>query len=193
MKRIAIIPVVREIYKKQYEASVDIKLIKFLNKVYKKNNIEIIFDDKKFETKKYDLLVITGGNSLLNKTKHDKIRHSLTQNIIKKALKTNILIFGICYGAQILAKNFESKLIFNKRNHIGYHTLKINNKLILVNSYHNTVIKKLGKDLISIGVAKDNTIEFFRHKKKRIIGIMWHPERYKKIKKIDQKIFQNKW
>ena len=192
MKKIAIIPVIREIYNKQFEATVDIKLIKFLNKVYKKNSIQIIIDNKKFNPNKYNVLIISGGNSLFKKTKKDKIRYSLTQKILAKALKTKIFIIGICYG-QFLAQKFKSKLVFNNKNHIGLHKIKFNNKHIVVNSYHDTVIKKLGKDLISEGIAEDNSIELFQHTKKNIIGIMWHPERYKKVKKIDQKIFQNKW
>ena len=36
----------------------------------------------------------------------------------------------------------------------------------------------------------DKSIEFFQHKKKQILGIMWHPERYKKFKELDKRIFK---
>ena len=32
------------------------------------------------------------------------------------------------------------------------------------------------------GLAEDNTVEAFHIKDKKILGIMWHPERYKKLK-----------
>ena len=54
-----------------------------------------------------------------------------------------------------------------------------------LNSYHNFAITKLGKKLIKIACAEDGSIEAFKHFDKRILGIMWHPERYKKIKKFD--------
>jgi putative glutamine amidotransferase len=33
--------------------------------------------------------------------------------------------------------------------------------------------------------SDDGSIEAFRHVNKKILGIMWHPERYNKIKKFD--------
>ena len=33
-------------------------------------------------------------------------------------------------------------------------------------------------------------MEAFHIKNKKILGLMWHPERYSKIKKIDQKIIK---
>ena len=40
------------------------------------------------------------------------------------------------------------------------------------------------------GLAKDNTIEAFHIKDKKILGIMWHPERYKSLKKFDEKLLK---
>ena len=64
--------------------------------------------------------------------------------------------------------------------------LKKNNK---VNSYHNYSITNLGSSLSSLATAMDNTIEAFKHKKYKILGVMWHPERYDQIKKIDIEYF----
>ena len=81
-------------------------------------------------------------------------------------------------------------------NHVGNHKIIFSEKFdknfkkkITVNSFHNYGIKKLSNYLIPLARAKDNSIELFIHKEKKIIGIMWHPERYKKFKKIDKKIF----
>ena len=56
--------------------------------------------------------------------------------------------------------------------------------------YHNKVITKLGRNLICKGHADDNTIEYFKHKNKKIFGVMWHPERNKKFRKLDLKIIR---
>ena len=37
--------------------------------------------------------------------------------------------------------------------------------------------------------SKDNKIESFLSKDKKILGIMWHPERYKNFRKFDFNIF----
>ena len=60
-----------------------------------------------------------------------------------------------------------------------------NKKKIFVNSYHTKIIFKLGNKLTLKGFAQDGSIEYFSHEQKKITGIMWHPERNKKFKKID--------
>ena len=37
---------------------------------------------------------------------------------------------------------------------------------------------------------EDGTVESFHIKDKKILGIMWHPERYRKIKNFDLKLLR---
>ena len=63
-------------------------------------------------------------------------------------------------------------------------------------SYHNYKIYNLGKNLNNEGIAlNDSTCEFFKHKSKKMYGIMWHPEREKKFKTFDKKLIKDflKW
>ena len=110
------------------------------------------------------------------------------------ALKKKIKIIGICHGAQFLAKKFGYKLK-KKVNHVGYHKVLFNiNKISfkkIVNSYHNETIVLKKKNIINIfGTAEDNTIEAFHIKNKKILGIMWHPERYSRFRSFDEKLIQ---
>ena len=59
--------------------------------------------------------------------------------------------------------------------------------------FHNFGLneKILGKNLKIIAFSKDGNIECFIHKKFKITGIMWHPERNNKISKIDSKLFKS--
>ena len=101
---------------------------------------------------------------------------------------------GICHGAHFLAK--KNGLILGKKiNHIGSHKVIFNiyknsfNKV--VNSYHNEIIKFKKIDKINIfGIAEDNTVEAFHIKNKKILGIMWHPERYSRLKNFDKKLIK---
>ena len=70
-------------------------------------------------------------------------------------------------------KIFFKKKIFSK---------KIQN----VNSFHNYGIplKKMSNKLEVIAVDRDKNVEIFKHKKKRIYGFMWHPERNKSYKEL---------
>ena len=184
--KILVVPTIREVYRNQLEFSVDIKLIYFLKKLFTKADIEIYNSEIK---NNYNLIIITGGNSSINTKKKDTIRNNINNLIFNFALKKKIKILGICHGAQYLAGKFGFKLQ-KKNNHIGNHlvTFNINGSKFkkIVNSFHNVVIKFVDKKKIDIfGIAEDNTIEAFHIKHKKILCIMWHPERYKVIKKFD--------
>ena len=85
--KISILPTIREIYKNQFELTVDRRLIKFLEKNFKKSKIDIIKDENL--NYKYDLLVISGGNDLpiLNNLKKNKIRNALDNKHFEFAKK----------------------------------------------------------------------------------------------------------
>ena len=48
----------------------------------------------------------------------------------------------------------------------------------------------LGKNLKMLASSNDGVVEYFKHINKLIYGIMWHPERNKKIKKFDREIIK---
>ena len=87
-------------------------------------------------------------------------------------------------------------LFFKKKKIVKNHTvyLKNNNrfgkKKFLVNSFKNIIIEKTSKNFIDIYVAKDNSTECFINIKKKLMGVNWHPERYKRFKSIDKLILK---
>ena len=192
--KIGIVPSIQERYKDQFEYTCDINLFKFLKSIFAKSEIELLTLDQKID-KKFKLIIISGanGNELVNFSKKRKniIKKKIDNKFYKLSQNLNIPILGICHGAQFLAKKFSSNL--KKKNHIGNHIIKFLDKedKTIVNSYHTKVITKLGKKLCPKALAYDNTIEYFTHKTRKIAGIMWHPERYKKFKKIDKIILKS--
>ena len=177
----------------EYEFSVDINLIKFMKFLYPKANCKILYSEKiKLDL---NLLIISGGNDLsnYNKKKEHKIRSNLDSFYLKKAIRENIPVIGICYGAQFIAHYFDSKLKKLSNHVIKKHKIffkNSENKELLVNSYHNYVIKKLGNELSTICIAYDESVECFKHKKLNIIGLMWHPERHLPFKLSDRRIIR---
>ena len=188
---ILIIPTIREIYKNQLEYSVDIKLIKLLEKIFSNSRIDVFNDTTNGN---YDLIVFSGGNNSNHLKKKDKIRQLIDNKIYNFALKKKIKILGICYGAQYLAKKNGFKIEKNK-NHIGTHKIRLHLRKVklikTVNSYHDDVIKmnKL-KSINVFGIGLDNTVEAFHIREKKILGIMWHPERYSNIKNFDKELIK---
>lgn len=138
-------------------------------------------------------IILTGGGNPKEKNERKKIELSL----IRFAIKENLPLLGICRGAQSINLYFKGKLSKIKshvrKKHIISGTLSNKKVKFKVNSYHNYGIKdvNLANQLKILFQAEDNSVEAFTTKNKKIMGIMWHPERQKKIQKIEYKLLQN--
>ncbi len=195
--KIGITTTIREFYKNQFEYSIDQKLIKFLNKSFSRPDIRILFDNK-INLKKFDLLIISGGNDLnrLKKSKRNFIRERLDKHIIAKSIKLNIPLLGICYGAQLISSYYGNKIIKqkgrnNKKNQIKFSKSDFFNvKTITIKSFYNFAIK-IDKNILEVlATSKNNCIEAFKIKKRKIYGIMWHPERDRSFKQLNKKFLK---
>lgn len=193
--KILLVPSVKETFKKQFELSVDINLIKFLNFTFGKKIIIEILNEKIL--KKPNLIILVGGNGLPNLEGglHNSIRHKLNNIAYKYAIKRKIPVIGICLGAQFIG--FKNNFKFKKKNFKGNHSVFLNEninsfykKIYKVNSFHNFMITKINNQFKFIYKTNDNSIELFKSKTKKILGMMWHPERNKKFSPIDKKIFK---
>ena len=54
-----------------------------------------------------------------------------------------------------------------------------------VNSFHNQACYKVKGPLEALARTQDGVIEAVRHKDKRILGTMWHPEREERFQTLD--------
>lgn len=189
--KILIIPTVREIYENQFEYCVDIKLIKFIKTIFHKSSIEIF---NEYLKQNYDLIILAGGNNSINQNKADKVRNKLNNTIYNFAMRKKIKIIGICHGAHFLSKKI-GFILKIKKNNIRNHKVifKIDKNIFNknVNSFHNEMIdfKKINNINI-FGITEERTIEAFHVKNKQILAIMWHPERYYKIKEFDKELIK---
>ena len=197
--KIGIVPSIKSFYNKDKSFVLDTNWYYFLRKVYKKVDINIITSNKiKFN---FDLVIISGGNDSLkfSNKKNDILRNKIDDFVIRECLKKKIKLIGICWGAIKINEFFKgnTKKIKNhvKKKHnlkIERNIFKIIKKKIIVNSYHNYCINKLGINLnVGLRCSQDNSIEMYYNKNKRIIGVMWHPERHGKLKFLDKYIFKN--
>tara|TARA_B100000902_G_scaffold369394_1_gene393561 strand:+ start:392 stop:1000 length:609 start_codon:yes stop_codon:yes gene_type:complete len=191
--------------KEYYSGYIDFIDHYWLNYFEKKNiNYYLIPNKKKLSVRmldKINLLIITGGNDVSNFLKTSRIRNNIENNLINICLKKKIPILGICRGAQLLNKNLGGKIkkiknhmrtrhdVFFTKNNI------LKKKFLNVNSFHNDGIKKndLSKKLNMLANDKDENVEMFISKNKKIIGTMWHPEREKNTQLLDNLIkYMNK-
>lgn len=152
---------------------------------FKKNNID--FKD----LEKSNGLILAGGGDLYKykKNKINKIRENYEKKLFRYYYRKNKPILAICRGFQLIADIHGIKLK-KINNHVKkFHLLKINksrfinDKKIIVNSFHNYSIKKLPKNFIKISDTNDGSIEIAEHKSKKILCLMFHPERKMKSSK----------
>lgn len=148
------------------------------------------------KNKNIDGIIFSGGNDLskFKKSKENLLRDKLEKKILYFAKKKKIPCLFICRGMQLLANVEKLKIIKDyKRIHAGKnHTIHIEDKKIVVNSFHNFIIKKTNKNFKLIGICKkDNSVEIMKHKKNKFLAFMFHPERYSPNQKIIDKIFRS--
>ena len=148
--------------------------------------------DKLLKTLNLSAIILSGGANFGKFPKRDNLERALISYSIKK----NIPLIGIRRGMQMINRFFNGRLIkidhHVRDNHLIRDTK--NNRTIMVNSYHNYAIseKKIHKDLLILfRCLKDSSIEAFKHRKYKILGIMWHPEREKTFKNYDKKLIKN--
>jgi len=144
-------------------------------------------------------LILSGGGDIYKykKNKINKLRDSIEIKLFNYFFKKNLPILLICRGFQLMIDMHKIKL-FKQKNHVRKsHLLKLSNSKFLkhsklsVNSYHNYSIKKLPVNYINVASTKDGSIEIAEHKSKKILGLMFHPERNMKSKDLVLKSIKN--
>ena len=142
--------------------------------------------------KNSDGLILSGGGDIYSKkkTKLNLIRDNYEKKLFNYFYKKNKPILAICRGFQLIADLNKIKL-FKVGGHVGTtHSLFITKntfitqKHLTVNSYHNYILKDLPNNYLNISCTKDGSIEIAAHKYKKILCLMFHPERKMKSKKI---------
>jgi len=152
--------------------------------------------------KNIDLIVIPGGNDLFEKSKISTSRLKVESLLINFSIAKKIPLLGVCRGMQHINHYFGGSLSKIKGHMRKSHNVYLKDNLFLkdrmiVNSYHNFGVKKINvaKKFKILAVDSNNNIEMFEHIEKKIIGVMWHPERekdYKKLELIIKKLVKKK-
>jgi|TARA_B100000902_G_scaffold380168_1_gene415266 gamma-glutamyl-gamma-aminobutyrate hydrolase PuuD len=144
-------------------------------------------------------LILSGGGDIYEHKKNqiNKIRDTYEKYLFNYFLKRNKPILLICRGFQLIT-NFKNGKLFKIKNHVRtFHSLNLKkNKFIKykklnVNSYHNYAVKKLPRNFLNIASTKDGSIEIAEHKNKKVLCLMFHPERKMKSKKLIFKSIKN--
>ncbi len=129
-------------------------------------------------------IILTGGNSLVKCGGNAPERDETDKLYIELAISKAIPLYGFCRGMQSILDFWGEELVpvsghvavRIKLNGIIDETLGNYNRE--VNSYHNQGCMSIkSPDLAILAKSEDGVIKAIRHKKFKILGTMWHPER----------------
>ncbi len=140
---------------------------------------EIISNSTPFEELDVDGLVLSGGAPRISDKEMDLGK---TADYLDRS---DFPILGICVGAQYMARHFGGKTGSAESPEYGKAELKVVEKNdLFVNmpeeftvwESHNDEIKELGDDLILLASSESCLVQAFKHKKRKLYGLQFHPE-----------------
>ena len=125
-------------------------------------------------------IILSGGP--LNVYQDKKIKFDNT------ILKKNIPILGICFGHQIISKEFGGKVKQSKFREFGLaEVIKIKKSLLLKNFFdkknkskvwmsHSDQVTKLPRGFKTVAYSKNSKLAIIENSTKKIYGVQFHPE-----------------
>ena len=130
-------------------------------------------------------IILTGGNSLVKYGGEAPERDEAERRILDISLEQDIPVYGFCRGMQVILDYFDCELK-QVQGHVAVRH-KIVGALgeLEVNSFHNQACYRVKDPLEVLAQTQDGVIEAVRHKDKRILGTMWHPEREAHFQLLD--------
>lgn len=138
-------------------------------------------------------IVLTGGNDLTAYGGNAPERDETERRLVETALRDNIPLLGFCRGMQLLAWHLGGRLVPVEGHVAVRHRLLGECSELVgreVNSYHNYAVAEAPAGFDVLARAEDGVIEAIRHRERRLLGIMWHPEREAEFRQADMAMFR---
>lgn len=137
-----------------------------------------------------DGILFTGGNDLAAYGGNAPERDETERRLLEYALKTDVPLFGICRGVQMIADYWGAKLERVNGHIKTFHQINGNISRKAVNSYHGMGIKEVAPPLIVVARSNDGVVEAMKHRTHSVAGIMWHPEREDPFDDTDKELIR---
>lgn len=122
-------------------------------------------------------IILSGGPASVYEVKAPKINPEI--------LKLNLPILGLCYGHQLLAQMVGGEVKRTKQKEYGIAYVKIDNSTKLFKGLseteqvwmsHGDMVFSVPTEFIVLAHTDSCPVAAFKHKKKMMFGVQWHPE-----------------
>lgn len=114
----------------------------------------------------------------------DPPQAGISMNLVKRAVKTQTPLLGVCLGHQSIAASLGGTVIRTPPMHGKVSSITHNGQGIFkdipspftITRYHSLVVEKVPEDIVITATAEDGTIQALAHKTLPIYGVQFHPE-----------------
>jgi len=122
-------------------------------------------------------IVLTGGNDLTAYGGDAPDRDATETALLDLAEQRDLPVLGVCRGMQMIQHRFGSRLQRVQGHVAPRQRISIDGRNVEVNSFHNFGATEVHPPLRTWAIADDRVIKAVRHSGRRMLGVMWHPER----------------
>jgi N5-(cytidine 5'-diphosphoramidyl)-L-glutamine hydrolase len=129
--------------------------------------------------------ILTGGNDLEALGGEAPERDASENVLLDLAERQNRPVLGVCRGMQVIQQRHAIPLRRVEGHVATRQTIRINGESTEVNSFHNFGAMGSRPPLDVWASAEDGVVKAIRHSNHRVIGIMWHPERFDPFRSDD--------
>lgn len=135
-------------------------------------------------------VILTGGSGPVKYGGNSEKRDLTDCYLLHYAIQKNIPLVGFCRGMQSIADFFGYPLQ-EISGHVATNHPILGDFSRNVNSYHNWGIPKINQqEFYVFAYSEEGHVEGIRHKKYKIMGMMWHPERNNPFEQEDIHLIQ---
>jgi putative glutamine amidotransferase len=122
-------------------------------------------------------LLLTGGNSLTAYGGGAPERDSCEARLLAIAYEQGLPVLGICRGMQVLLAESGGSFVAVSNHVMPRQDVILDTGSRTVNSYHDWGCYEVPAEWQVFGRSEDGVVKAIRHRRRPVIGIMWHPER----------------
>jgi putative glutamine amidotransferase len=136
-------------------------------------------------------VILTGGGDILAYGGNSPERDATEKFLLEYAILNQLPVLGVCRGMQVIQNYFGVQLEKVENHLVCRHSIKLEERFEMVNSFHAWGAKSTVDDLQILAKSNDGVVEAVKHLTYPIKGIMWHPERESSLAIMDREIIVN--